>query len=118
MARRNRKNEQRGNRFAVWGIGIITILAVMMGLYLRLCSTCEQLGRKIKEQEYLRAEMHKQVVNEQRNWSMACSIINMERMLAAQGIAMTFPAQKNIIRLKPLEPADPLQYAQRNSARD
>lgn len=118
MARRNRKNEQRGNRFAVLGIAIITVLAVMMGLYLRLCSTCEQLGRKIKEQEHLRTEMHKQVVNEQRNWSMACAIDNIERMLAAHGIAMTFPEQKNIIRLKALEPADPLQYAQRNGAHD
>ncbi len=118
MARRNRKNEQRGNRFAATGIAVIAVLAVLMGFYLRLCSTCEQLGRKIKEQESRRAELHKQVVNEQRNWAIACSIGNMERMLAAHGLAMTFPEQKNIVRLKLMETADPPQYAQRRATRD
>ena len=57
------------------------------------------------------AELRKQVVNEERNWSMARSIGNMERLLAAHGIAMTFPQERNIIRLKAAEPDEPAQYA-------
>ena len=57
------------------------------------------------------AELRKRVVNEERNWAMARSIGNMERLMAAHGIVMSWPQERNIIRLQAAEPDEPAQYA-------
>ena len=116
MARRNRKNGQDGNRTMVWGIAFSGMAAILAVIYLGLCNTCESIGRQIKRLEYEQAELHKQVVNEERNWAMARSIGNMERLMAAHNIVMTWPAQPNIIRMQAVEPAEPAQYALQGGA--
>ena len=118
MAKRNRKNGEEGHRTMVWGISLFGVAAVLAGIYLGLFNACETIGRQIKKLEYDQAELRKRVVNEERNWAMARSIGNMERLMASYGIAMTWPEQRNIIRLRAAEPAPPAQYAfQGGSAR-
>ncbi len=111
MARRNRKNGEEGHRTMVWGISLFGVAAVLAAVYLGLYNTCETIGRQIKKLEGDQAELHKRVVNEERNWAMARSIGNMERLMAAHGIVMSWPEQQNIIRLEAAEPDEPAQYA-------
>lgn len=117
MARRNRKHEVHGSRAVCWGIAVILVLAVGAMVYLSLYNSCERIGRRIKglEQEY--ATLQKKVVNEERNWAMARSIRNMERLMETHGIVMTWPEEKNIIRLKPVASEEPAQYACQRSER-
>ena len=94
-----------------WGVPAMALIALLGMVYLNLHNACESVGREIKRLESQRTELRKQVVNEERNWSMARSIGNMERLLAAHGIVMTFPQERNIVRLKATEPDEPAQYA-------
>ena len=111
MAKRNRRNGEEGHRALAWGIALFGLAAVLAGVYLGLYNSCETIGRQIKKLETDRAELHKRVVNEERNWAMARSIGNMERLMAAHGIAMSWPEERNIIRLQAAEPDEPAQYA-------
>jgi len=111
MARRNRKNGHEGNRMMFWGVSISVLVAAVALVYLSLYNTCENIGGQIKKLENERAELHKRVVNEERNWAMARSIGNMEQLMATHGIVMSWPEEQNIIRLRVAEPDDPAQYA-------
>ena len=113
MAKRNRKNGEEGHRTLVWGISLFSLAAVLAGIYLGLFNACDNVGRQIKKLEYEQAELHKRVVNEERNWAMARSIGNMERLMVEHGIAMSWPQERNIIRLRAAEPDEPAQYASR-----
>lgn len=116
MARRNRKNERADNRLTAWGIAFFSVAAVLAMVYLGLYNTCESIGRQIKKLEGERAELHKRVVNEEHNWATARSIRNLQGLMEAHGIAMSFPDQKNIIRICPKAPEEPAQYALRRGS--
>ncbi|MGD9613675.1 MAG: hypothetical protein AB7V22_12330 [Kiritimatiellia bacterium] len=120
MARRNRKNGEEGHRAMLWSIALFGVAAALAGIYLGLVNACDNLGRQIKTLEANRSELRKLVVNEERNWTMARSIGNMERLLVAHGIEMTFPLERNIVRLQATAPDEPAQYALRSAppARD
>ena len=111
MATRNRKNGHEGNRLMVWGIALFSLVAVLAVVYLGLYNTCEDIGRQIKKMEHEQAELHKRVLNEERNWAMARSIDNMEHLMEIHGISMSWPEERNIIRLHAAEPDEPAQYA-------
>lgn len=116
MARKNRKNGHEGSRMIFWGVPGMALVALLGMVYLHLHGACESIGREIKRLEGQRADLRKQVVNEERNWEMARYIQNMQRLMDAHGIAMTFPESKNVIRLRAAEPEEPAQYAARNGA--
>lgn len=111
MAKRNRKNGHHGSRGLCWGLAFLLIGAVVAMVYLSLYNNCERIGRQIKKRESQCAELHKRVVNEERNWAMARSIGNMERLMESHGIVMSWPEEKNIIRLQVAELDEPAQYA-------
>jgi hypothetical protein len=111
MARKNRKNGQEGNRMMFWGVSLSALVAALAMVYLSLYNTCENIGRQIKKLENEQAELHKRVVNEERNWATARSIRNMEQLMERHGIAMSWPAEQNIIRLREAEPDEPARYA-------
>ena len=118
MAKRNRKNGHEGNRMVFWGVSLSTLVAALAMVYLSLFNTCDNIGRQIKKLENERAELHKKVVNEERNWAMARSIGNMEQLMATHGIVMSWPEEQNIIRLPAAGPDEVAQYAyQGGSAR-
>ena len=116
MAKRNRKNGREGNRLMAWGIALCSLAAVLAMVYLGLYNTCESIGRQIKKMENEQAELHKRVVNEERNWATACSTPSMERLMAHHGIVMSFPEEQNIIRLHVEEPDEPARYASRDTS--
>ena len=116
MAKRNRKNGHEGNRLTVWGISFVSLAAVLAMVYLGLYNTCESIGRRIKDLENERAELHKRVVNEEHNWATARSIRNLQHLMETHGIAMSFPDQKDIIRICPKDPEEPAQYALRSGS--
>ena len=111
MARRNRKNGHEGHRMMVWGVSLSVLVASLAMVYLSLHNTCENIGRQIKKMENERAELHKRVVNEERNWATARSIRNMEQLMENHGIVMSWPAEQNIIRLRAEESDEPARYA-------
>ncbi len=111
MARRNRKNGHEGNRLVFWGISFSMLAAALAMVYLSLYNTCETIGRQIKKLENERAELHKRVVNEERNWATARSIGNMEQLMENHGIVMSWPEEQNIIRLHAAEADEPAQFA-------
>jgi len=111
MAKRNRKHGHHGNRGLCWGLALLLIGAAVAMVYLSLYNSCERIGRNIKKMENQCAELHKRVVNEERNWAMARSIGNMERLMESHGIVMSWPEEKNIIRLQAAELDEPAQYA-------
>ena len=111
MAKRNIKSGHEGNRIMVWGVSIGVLLAVLAMAYLSIFNTCENIGREIKKLEHEKAELHKRVVNEERNWATARSIRNMEQLMASHGIAMSWPAEQNIIRLRAEEAEEPTHLA-------
>ena len=116
MAKRNRRNGEEGHRALAWGIALFGLAAVLAGVYLGLYNSCETIGRQIKKLETDRAELHKRVVNEERNWATARSIGNMERLMENHGIVMTWPEERHIIRLHAAEPDEPAQFAARGAA--
>ena len=111
MARRNRKNGHEGSRMMFWGMAVGMLAAALALVYLGLYNTCDEIGARIKQLEKDQAELHKRVVNEEHNWAIARAAPNLERLMARHGIEMTWPAQQNIIRLRPPPPADPVHYA-------
>ena len=97
-----------------WGVPAMALIALLGMVYLNLHNACESVGREIKRLESQRTELRKQVVNEERNWEMARYIRNMQGLMDAHGIAMTFPDSKNVVRLRAAEPEAPAQYALRS----
>lgn len=116
MAKRNRKNGRDGNRLVFWGVPLMALVAALGMVYLHLSNTCERIGRDIKRLEKERVELHKRVVNEEHNWGTASSIRNMEQLLARHGIEMTWPEQRNVIRLVERDFTEPEQYALRGDS--
>lgn len=116
MAKRNIKAGHEGNRIMVWGVSIGILLAVLAMAYLSIFNTCENIGREIKKLEHEKAELHKRVVNEERNWATARSTPSMERLMAHHGIVMSWPEEQNIIRLRVEEPDEPARYASRDTS--
>lgn len=117
MAKRNQKNGYHGGRALLWGVALGILTAAVAMVYLGMLNTCETIGQQIKLLETAQAELHKRVVNEERNWAAARSIRNMEQLMGQHGIAMSWPDQRNIIRLRPVDPAEPTQYAAQGGAR-
>ena len=116
MARKNRKNGREGSRLIVWGGPLVATAAALGMVYLHLFNTCDNIGREIKKLENERSELRKRVVNEERNWGTASSIRNMEQLMARHGIEMSWPEERNIIRLRAAEPDEPAQYAYHGGA--
>ena len=98
-----------GSRWVSGGAVLVVLLAFVGLAYLRLTNNCEELGRQIKALERQRDELHKQVVNEAHHWANARSTRNMERLMALHGIAMSWPAERNSIRLKAVDLDEPTQ---------
>ena len=111
MGGRNRKNRHEGRRAVYWGIPLVAFLAALGLAYLHMINACDNVGREIKRLENERAEIRKRVANEELNWGMASSIRNVEGLMSKHGIEMTWPEERQIIRLRAAEPDEPAQYA-------
>lgn len=72
-----------------------------MGIgYLWLNTHCEDLGKEITKARKELEQLDRELRNEEHNWAQAKSVQNMEKLLEANGIQMTWPEERNIVRVK------------------
>lgn len=99
MSRNRKKHARRGNRRLIKTISVLTGVAAMAMVYLFLNNRCEVLGKEIKQLETRQGDLARRLANEERNWAMARTVRNMERLMAEHQIQMGWPAERDIIRL-------------------
>lgn len=99
MSRNRKKHARRGNRRLIKTISVLTVVAAMAMVYLFLNNRCEVLGKEIKQLETRQGDLARRLANEERNWAMARTVRNMERLMAEHQIQMGWPAERDIIRL-------------------
>lgn len=124
MKRLRSKNRSKGKSRPVFPAPLAIVLGLVIVLalsYLWLCGRCDTLGQKIKRKERELVELQRRVVNEEYKWSNLTSPQNMQRLLQAHQLAMTWPTERDVVRLgtvadRPL--SDPRLLAQsRNRGR-
>jgi len=59
----------------------------------------DALGRRLKQLEREERDLSRRVANEERNWTLACTVGNIRRLLAEKGLAMGYPSESQIVRL-------------------
>ena len=102
MKRLRTKNRPKGRSGPVFPAPLALVLGVVAALaltYLWLCNRCEMLGQTIKRKEHDLAELKRRVVNEEFKWSNMTSPQNMQRLLQAHQLAMTWPSERDVVRL-------------------
>jgi hypothetical protein len=101
---------------------VLGLVAVLSVTYLWLCGRCDQLGQEIKRKERALVELRRHVVNEEYKWSNLTSPQNMQRLLQAHQLVMTWPSERDVVRLgAPMEtpsPAQPLLAQARRRGRN
>ena len=63
--RRNRRRQEQGMGFPAPLALVLVVAAIVALSYLWLCGRCEGLGERIKDLEARKAELERQVVNEE-----------------------------------------------------
>lgn len=93
----------------------ISVFAVCAGIaitFLLLSSRCDTIGKKIQSLERQKKILAKRLANEERNWSTARDVANVERLLAHHGMLMRWPAERDTIRIsKRPDESPPSLYA-------
>lgn len=113
MKRLRTKNRPKARARAVFPAPLALVLglvAVLSVTYLWLCGRCDQLGQEIKRKERALVELRRHVVNEEYKWSNLTSPQNMQRLLQAHQLVMTWPSERDVVRLgTPVETSAPGQ---------
>lgn len=77
------------------------VLVVIFGLsYLWVSSRCDVLGEKIKKEEVRLLSKQKSFRNEQDQWSVLTSAINLQRAIQKYQLGMIMPRESQIVRLE------------------
>ena len=96
------KNRKRDEVPGVFPAALAMLLggAIVVALsYLWLCGRCDSIGRRIKQFEQQKLAVERARVNEEFQWSNMTSPQNMEKLLKAHGLEMSWPAEKNVVRI-------------------
>jgi hypothetical protein len=80
--------------------GILLVVSLLALTYLWLNGRCDTLGLSIKNLERKKAELGRRIVNEEFKWSNMTSPRNMQKLLEAHGLTMTWPSEKNVVRIR------------------
>lgn len=97
---RNRPRKGGGGPIFPAPLAIVLILVTSLSLaYLWLHNRYVTLGQEIKKKERGLEELKRQVVNEEFKWSNMTSPQNMRRLLEAHKLVMTWPAERDVVRL-------------------
>lgn len=101
MARnRNRKRSNMAGPVFPVPLAIVLLLAGALALsYIWLTGRCDELGLRIKDLEKERDQLQRKVVTEEYRWSNMTSPQNMQKLIEAHGLSMSWPTEKNIIRI-------------------
>jgi hypothetical protein len=97
-------------------VGLALVVAALALAYLWIHSRCEALGRNIKKLETERDELERQFQIEESKWTQLKSPRNLERTLAARGIAMNWPRPDQIVHVFEPEELDGAGPAESPSA--
>ena len=104
MIRRNRKKRRNhGFMFPTPLAGVMVALSVLALAYVWLEARCQALGREIQAFERERAVLEKRRANEEYKWLEVKSLRNLRIVLARRGIAMSWPAVSQVVRMKESE---------------
>lgn len=98
--KKNRKLDERGFRVPpiLYVLGILLIVGAFVMLHLNL--RCEKIGAQIKALEKRHADLEKSLVNEQYKWANLTDPRRIEALLQQYQINMTWPEERNIVRLR------------------
>ena len=100
MPRKNRKNKRLDtSSFPVPFAGVVVLVSVLGLSYVWLVGQCDALGKELKDLEGEQAALHKKYLNEEFRWMRMKAPRNMERILAARGIAMDWPRGDQVVVL-------------------
>ena len=95
----NRKKQAQGLGFPA-PLALVLVVGALVALsYLWLCGRCEDLGERIKDLEARKAELQRQVVNEEFKWTNMKAPQNMERLLRTHQLDMEWPGEQQVHRL-------------------
>lgn len=104
MKRLRSKNRPKGKSRPVFPAPLALVLGLVTALalaYLWLCGRCDSLGQEIKRKERELVDLRRRVVNEEYKWSNLTSPRNMQRLLQAHQLLMTWPKECDVVRLGP-----------------
>jgi len=98
--RRNSKKRMHGFVFPAPFAGVVVIGVLLALAYVWLGSRCDSLGSEIKTLELEKAQLKKDILNEESRWTKMKSPANLEMALAKHKIVMAWPRQDQIVRLQ------------------
>lgn len=100
MARKkNRKKQSQGFIFPAPFACVIGLVGLVSLSYLWFCGRCDAVGAHIKVLENRKAEIHKQVINEQYKWSNMKSTENIINLIHHFNLNMVWPEQAHVVHL-------------------
>ena len=99
MIRRNRKKRMHGFVLPAPYAGLVVAGAVLALAYVWLSCRCDSLGRDIRGLESEKAQLKKELQNEESRWAKTKSPGSIETALAKYNIVMTWPRQDQVVRL-------------------
>lgn len=102
MKRLRSKNRAKGPRGPVFPFQLalaLALVATMAWVYLWLRGRCDSLGQEIKRKERALEDLRRRVVNEEFKWANLTSPQNMQRLLQVHRLAMTWPTERDVVRL-------------------
>lgn len=109
MARRNKKKRRRKHDSIISPgplAGLLSVGVVLCFMYICLVERCDAIGKEIKELELRKAAAEKQHAIERYKWSRLRALPSVEQALTHHGIAMDWPRQDQIVRLRDVQLAD------------
>ena len=96
----NRRKNRR-EAFLPAPLALALALGGLLALsYLWLGGRCEALGRRIKQLEEQKDDLHRRVLAEQVKWSNAKSPSQIEQLLQRHRLVMSWPDEARVIRIR------------------
>ena len=123
--RKNRKRHEPKVGFPSPLAAILVAGAVLALLYLWFCGRCDALGKELGRLERKQEDLRGRLLNEEFKWTNMKSPRNMEHLLARHKLAMSLPAERDVVRVKAVSfdlaaqespPASAGQYARKTGA--
>ena len=100
MRRRNRKKNLYAHVLPVPLAGLVVGLVTLALAYLYLECRCQTLGRELAALEQHRDTLIEDRAHEQFKWTTLKSPQSLERALQANGLSMTWPSHRQVVRLR------------------
>jgi hypothetical protein len=100
VRRRNRKKNVNAFILPIPIAGLVIVLVTLCIGYVMLMCRRQTLGGELAELERQRTELLKQHEQELFKWTCLKAPENLERALRLRGIAMTWPSNRQIVRMR------------------